>query len=394
MNKHLETVTIKLTCLGPVHVGSGDKLTKLQYIYDTKQRRAYFLNETAWIGLLSQKRLLSSFSDRIAAGSISDLYRWCTDNWITPAEIERVASGWATVAPAIERDSRLLNSITPLMRGADGRPYIPGSSIKGALRTAILHHLLTSNTLSAINKHAYWQQLGDLVRTRHMSDKDKLKKIEKLTAQIESDLLHRLELFDENNKKVPAKDAVTSVMKGIRVSDAFCTAPKAPPTCLLRKVDWQDAPGGRDPENYIALVRECFTPGTTLTFTLTVEPALTRAIGIASPADVLAAARSHAAHMLNIEKAAFGQRLGSLFSRMASANLILGGGSGFLDKTLLYSLATVNEARALTAALLDLRFAKHRHVQRDSRLAPRTLKLGIYNNERYLMGVCKLEQLP
>jgi len=300
-----------------------------------------------------------------------------------------VASGWAEVSPGIDRDNRRLNDIIPLIRCADGRPYIPGSSIKGALRTAIEHHLLTSDGAGSVNPNAFTGRIDNKIKNKSSEE------LAGLSQEMEQTLLHRLILSDERNNQVPAKEAVTSVMKGIRVSDAFCTSTKPLSTCLLRKIDWVAWTRNEGKENRIALVRECFVPGTTFGFTLTIEPAITRAIGLTSAASLLDVARKHSAHLLGLLKSAFGPQQPSVFSRRtAETSLFLGGGSGFLDKTLTYSLAAAAEARKITAKLLDLSFAKHRHVERDSLIAPRTLKLGVYRNERLLMGACKLEQKP
>lgn len=386
MNSNLDVHEVHLTCLAPVHIGSGEKFNKTEYIYDCRHNRAYFLDESAWIRFLSQRRLMTAFCHDVQSGVVRDLYRWCRENNIGDTDIARLAVGWAHVAVHNDHDTKYLNDLSPLLRGADGRPYIPGSSIKGALRTAILHHLL--GQCPPEQKRRYWQAFCGIIGAK--PDRRRLQElVNRLTAQVERDLLHKLLLRDEHGQAVDRRDAVTSVMKGLQVSDAYRV--EEPPTCIVRKIDWQIGSTNRAPEKALPLSRECFTPGTVFKFTLGVAPAVTGAIGLETAAQVLAAAREFTQHLLALEEAA-GEGLSDLFAAYRTANIVLGGGAGLLAKTLLYSLASREEARRMTAAMLDIQFTRfnksmHKHAARDAILSPRTIKLGYYQSQRYLQGL-------
>ena len=69
--------------------------------------------------------------------------------------------------------------------------------------------------------------------------------------------------------------------------------------------------------------------------------------------------------------------------------MILGGGTGFINKTILYALAS-NQRSAVRVVNALLKKAKR---NQDTELAPRTLKL-VYNaqDETFLMGLCRLKK--
>ena len=373
---------LTLTCLGPVHIGSGEQLDPTQYIYDDKERRAYFINESAWIRLLSERRFLKSFIDRFSGPAREkSIYRWCQEQGLNKQHYERIASGWAQVPIQADRDFSYLNKLSLLSRSADGRPYIPGSSIKGYLRTAILHHLIKN--LSPQQREAYWQGFKQIVNNR---DPRTLRKDTKdLMTKLEQNLLHKLTYTDRPD------NAVNSVMQGLRVADAYPIEVK--PTQIVRKLDWQVSEPRKDPEHYISLSRECFAPDTKLTCRLTIDTAFLSEIGINSLQELLGITADFTKHILTLERQAFGNHLRNVFADCSTANLFLGGGSGLLSKTLIYSLAAKDEARPITAAMLDMLFRKpfHKHVVRDKYLSPRTIKLGRLQNKTYRMGVCRLE---
>ena len=39
----------ELSCISPLHIGSGEKLSAFEYLYDRKGETVYFLDESKWI---------------------------------------------------------------------------------------------------------------------------------------------------------------------------------------------------------------------------------------------------------------------------------------------------------------------------------------------------------
>lgn len=126
--------TVKIETLTPVHIGSGNFL----------QNNSEFVNDNGFLYVIAPEKLLNAIGeDRL-------------DYWV--AAIERGSSVSELVAGIVKGTSpkeyakrciclctdRILNGQTTLkecMHDGRGVAYIPGSSIKGAIRTAILADL-------------------------------------------------------------------------------------------------------------------------------------------------------------------------------------------------------------------------------------------------------------
>lgn len=78
-------------------------------------------------------------------------------------------------------------------------------------------------------------------------------------------------------------------------------------------------------------------------------------------------------------------------SDIQKVDLLLGGGTGFLSKTLVYALAPRREdAVYVTRKLMEASFRNGKHF-RDKVISPHTLKLVRVGDNCYLMGLCYLE---
>ena len=125
-----------------------------------------------------------------------------------------------------------------------GRPYIPGSSLKGALRTIVLGNKICSNLKNyeedrrRICAAKYWHRASYL--SKEMAD------------------LERRAFSSEKGKK--------NSMCGLRISDSKPLSVKN--LTLCQKVD-VDVKGK---ENDLPIVRECLKPGTEVQFTMTIDP--------------------------------------------------------------------------------------------------------------------------
>ena len=100
MNEY-ETKTLHLSCLGPLHIGSGGegKLNKTQYVFDREELRLYFINESAWVAFLQQKRLLQLFEKYVtvqAARPALGIFDWLKQQGVA----DRTAEVMATILRA------------------------------------------------------------------------------------------------------------------------------------------------------------------------------------------------------------------------------------------------------------------------------------------------------
>lgn len=396
-----ESKKYELECLAPIHIGSGVRLKKYDYIYDGRGRvgTASFVSQGRLMRLLAAEGLVDAFAADLMGREVRDLGLWLREHHVQQARIKSIithqAKAYVSQLDQKELNKKTLNDLACMMTLADGRPYIPGSSIKGAMRTAILHHLLQQNQAL---KTKYWGEVTRAIGDRSANAGGLKKKLQRLALALENELLAQLDYRDAKGELSDA--AMRSVMRGLVVGDASPARPIS--TVILAKTD-ATTKRGRDgkSQHAIPLVRECLPTGARLGLQLSLDPAVTSTIGLDSIATLLEWCREYSQFGLELLDAAFGQRYSAAFGEAREAHLLLGGGTGFISKTLFYSLApsaTVG-GRAL-AVLLDRYFIDrrrnvpdHDHVRLDTTITPRTLKLAQTDEEHWLIGLATLREV-
>ena len=193
-------------------------------------------------------------------------------------------------------------------------------------------------------------------------------------------------------------------MRGLRVSDAACPADETD-SVILRKLDFTTGMEDGACENRLSLFRESIPAGRRLRFTITVDPAMLRTLGIRSIDEIIGMVRAYTADGLRLQEKVFGRQYPALFAAAKNADALLGGGTGFLSKTLVYALADSDkEARDFIVDYLDQTFTKrdpltwqrvpaHQHRAFDPAISPRTLKLARMDSEDWLMGLCSITEV-
>lgn len=389
---NLEKKNYELLCLSPVHVGNGQKLNASEYLYDRSKETVYFINQAKWIALLGRHQLLDQFfklvnGDRSGRNG-ENIWEWLIACGVRDEEIRFVAlrSALAETNTIITGKKKTLNDIVCQIALPTGAPYIPGSTIKGLLRTGILYGLLKKHPDKRV---FYWNEVKNSYN-RDLYKWDNI--IKEITKKIERDLLGKLycNRFEMGDKNV--SDAVKDALRGLMISDAVCIDENVR-TIVLQKLDLSTKNMGiTNRANKISLFRECLQPGTKLRFSITIDHAMLDVIGIDSVDEILAATHEFMQSGLQMQKSVFYSGYESEFKEALGADFLVGGGIGFLSKTLFYSLApSKEEGKKVLVDYLNKKFKKHKHRSLDNWLAPRTLKLTRARSEQ-IMGLCKVQE--
>lgn len=381
---------VKIKTCTPVHIGNGfGAIEKYQYIYEPEKKILSFIDEHKWIELITRKRLWSQYQEyvrrdnrNVQSKSIPSLIEWLRECRVTEQEIASVIRSKANVYTE-KLDQESLNKIQPLIAQADGRLYIPGSTIKGFVRSAILHHIIRQNRSAYRRK---WDELKQNIRSGRKRD------IERSIGNIEYQAfttLTKIEQKVNRGKPRPQRVLTASAMRGILISDAIATKPRSEtPTVLVKKIDV--SPNLRR-EHPLPIFRECIAPNTEFTATITLDLAMTRTIGINSLADLEKILYEYLRFAYAKQKEIFTPKYAKTFQNAESANLSLGGGTGFHTKTLIRSLAKdEGEARILIERILEKNF-EGEHVN-DKIISPRTLKITRMGAQAEFMGICTLTE--
>lgn len=346
---HLQEYTLTLTTKAPVFVGSGVVYGKMDYIFDAARQTVSFINQTQFFQLLIDRDLIDKYESFILNKRPTDTIQYFLKNIckLDAKTINSLIVNRVSAADALD-ENHSLKEIQAFIRRSDGHAYIPGSSLKGCLRTVLLTNMLLrdSNKAEPIN-----------------------------IKQLESKYLHTLQI----TKKRP--DMVNSVMRGISISDSEPIDEKN--MILASKID--SLPDGF--ENRINVVRQCVAPETKITFRLTLDQ------NLLSDANILTELRE----AIRAFDAFYIQEYNSYFAIKKEFEdlfrddfIVLGGGSGFFAKNLIYPLYAPNHAKAVETVSRSMQ-QKHKHEKDiEYGISPHTFKITEFDRFAYPIGLCQV----
>ena len=253
---------LTLTVEGLVHIGDGGKYGKKDYFL-TKQKTIAILNAPSFVSKLDQDQL-DDYCEFLKKDSRTGLQEYLDRK----KGLDAVAQG----ARLYTLDARLTRArrgsyqyfdIWRFVKDAHGCPYVPGSSIKGMLRTAILISLI------ARDRQAY-EQLYDREET--------------LSRRQSADGGIQRKAFWVGQLDRGGNSAVNDVLRYLSVSDSDPLS--VDDLVLAKKYDkFSQKDDGRqkkklgkisDEEAYyqgneLNIYRECLRPGATIRATLSVD---------------------------------------------------------------------------------------------------------------------------
>ncbi len=376
---------MKLTCQSPVHIGSGDIYQKNQYVYEEDGKRAhiYFLNESKWAEFLENEKLLDSFVSEIHRKfihfSIYDFLNAYRGNNCQPESLKGLMKKLVDSGVLLKPETadvpysknlrNALNDIHTFIKDSKGRMYVPGSSLKGAFRTAILFAMIKKERKKY---DKYWNDIATAARSG------------KYLKQNIGNVLDRLEreLFipiGEDRKR----NMVNSCLRGLTVGDSTAATL---PGLIVQKADLGET---EERPHTISLWRECMAPGDTVTFKLGIDSVEMKALGISDAKGLIQCLQDFVDFQCELLWKSFGDT--DEIQEMQHTDLLLGGGSGFLSKTVIYALAPdVQSGLDVVKRLMAEQFKRGHHDQGEH-ISPHTLKLAKRGNSYQVMGMCKLE---
>lgn len=124
---------MKIKILSPVHIGNGEKKNRMAII--EKDNRAYFINEDSCASLINNQGLTDKFIQWARQGG-NDISQFLKDYPDVEKELLKKPLYVLPIRGFIAREVNLH------IKDTNNQFYIPGSSIKGAIRTALLFTVL------------------------------------------------------------------------------------------------------------------------------------------------------------------------------------------------------------------------------------------------------------
>ena len=385
MSKRINHAQLLLTVVSPTNIGGPESLTTKDYMYNYDSGEVYLLNNYEWFRFLSRHNKLAEFElymqDEMVRPNGRTMYDWAK-NAIGASQLTKDTLGSAIgsiMKSSIYNKGRKnsLNDITPQIRGANGDVYIPGSSIKGVIDSAIISHMLRNNKAFRSTVQRALRKVLEVYKRKNA--RNLFKDIFKMVNLAILKHIHVL----TNNEGKPFKGILANAFRGISISDAMPMG--AIQTEVLKK---EDSCIDEDGTHAISVHRECILPNQKFSFTVTLDTAMTKEIGITSIDQVLDILQEDfdATHKLLASK--FKKVSPSIFKALEPANAYIGSNTGFVQKTIIMAAFTDDEKTGIDIikAILDVNFQKAEHDRKDTVMAPRAIKLVKWNGNYYEMG--------
>ncbi len=371
VNLRSEYYTITLKTVGPVYVGSRNRLSKKEYIYDIRNKKVMIPNFQKMYLDIKKSGLEKEFQKYLLGDDekVSTLHKWLLEHRFSEKDYSKWIEYELDCGDFIGKVKAL--EIRTFMKDGYGKAYIPGSSLKGALRTC----MLTANIL----KHEKYEKIALEVEQSAKVGGYRNTFLRKESEKLETECYHALGKTDAKT------DMVNDIMSGIIVSDS--NPIDNVDLVLCQKVEMHV----NGNEKRLNLLRECVKPGTEITFELEITREAKKA-GIDK--DVIMEA-------IKLTGDIYYDMFISKFPKMKELQqntIWLGGGSGFHTKTVINALFSDNDKKAVAVTnnifynTLGKKYKEHKH-DRDKMqgVAPHILKVTKYCGRTYQMGSCRVK---
>lgn len=141
MSEYLKYYKVKLHVLSPVHIGSGTKIGKKEYIYMPWNHQVIIPDIQKMYAELQKKHLEKEFETYMLDTRTKGLAlgKWLSTHKFQSKDYDKWTLYQMDAGEAFaNRESAPPKEIDTFVKDAYGMPYVPGSSIKGMIRTALI----------------------------------------------------------------------------------------------------------------------------------------------------------------------------------------------------------------------------------------------------------------
>ncbi|MEY8516214.1 type III-A CRISPR-associated RAMP protein Csm5 [Lachnospiraceae bacterium 29-84] len=369
MKEVYQVYDLVLTVEGPVFIGNGKEIGKKEYAFFPQDQRVAVMDPVKLSWLLAKEGLMEAYEAFLFGKGREDVGRWLEEHGILRGQYLPCARYEIDGADAVLEPWGKL-PILEFNKDPYGNPYVPGSSIKGMLRTILLAN-------DMMERPGKYQDVKKGVSDALMQNKKTGRPFRGIckreSAQMEQ-AAYRTLGRNFRRPDSPANDKLA----GLLVGDS------KPLSCedlvLCQRVELHTD----GTEKRLNMLREALRPGTVIQCQVTVD---TTICDITKDSLVQAVAR-------------FGQMYHACFLKNypglglpEGQDVWLGGGVGFATKTGVYPLFGEKEG---VQAAMDIFQAtgvprSHKHEEDQALgVSPHVCKVAYYKGERRQMGHCRM----
>ncbi|MCI6855542.1 MAG: type III-A CRISPR-associated RAMP protein Csm5 [Firmicutes bacterium] len=381
---YLKKYRVTLTTRGPLYIGSGQQLKKNDWIMSGEKGYVFDLRKLYLF--LEKKNLLNKYEafvigeeaekgkekEKEKAQSLKD---WL-NVVLSAEELEELkceATRYTFDCNGLKEDYQ--NDLQLFVKDGLGRPYVPGSSLKGAIRSILLSQKLQDEPSG---------RAEEVIINR--ANKKKLKETSR-----------NLEKENFNIRNLQNNNLRQDIMAAVRISDSLPVDTDWLVICEKYDV-YPD--GGVPKKRSVNVLRECICPGTKIVFDLTIDESVFRDIPEDERIDIGMIERAIATFSENYQQYFTGKFKTVGKESIDKDTIFLGGGSGYHSKTVTIGLLKEKHEDKIIKVSADILHhslskemqSKVKHAQDEKRyhVSPHMLKLTQYHDELYQLGMCRI----
>ena len=373
MESYLKRYTFEIKTLSPVFIGGGVVSGKKEYLYDRDKNEIIFFDlRKMYSGLMKLKKL-DAFEEYMLYDR-RDLSSFFYYHHIS----EKQYKPWIDYQiPVGDRNmvTRSSSDVLRFIKDGHGMPYMPGSSLKGALRTILMSDYYLHHSKAA-------EETANDVRREPKGNRNTY--MAGVNRHMANQVLHK-----QITEETKLEDMQNDVLRGLIVSDSDPIDKNA--LCVCQKIEHTvDGETKR-----LNLLRECLKPGVSVRFSVTLDTSI-------CPFTTLQIAEAVTGWFKHYH-AEFSSKFRNAPVIPVSENknrfFFLGGGAGYATKTLTYALMQGEDAhreigKIINNTLPDKQKREHNH-ESDYRkgVSPHILKCTIFEGKSYQMGACWMKSI-
>ena len=370
---------MKLEVLTPLHIGGADyksKLDKKEYIFDKDKKTLTLIDNEKFIGFLIKKNLFEKYiayiENNVNAKVMIQNRNINLLNFLKANNIDKDIQDFRKKAPIkLDMNIENMNDIKLMLRDVQGKPYIPGTSIKGALINLLLVDYIIKN------REEFFKEKRIILSECKKTNDDRsirgLKNdIKKIVNQIEKSIV-----YGDN------KELEKSKRFGISVSDSYSYSNTR--TNFYQDIDEKRTTKvGEDKTKSMPVAREYIIANSIFDFDITLDIDLLEEskLKIKNIDDLIDSIENAMSYLINVLEDKNSPR---------TENLVLGANTGFLQKTIVYALFEDDKERLEVVKKMvhkNQRNAIGNHL--NDKFSPRVLNRIKINNKNQLAGLVKI----
>lgn len=375
---------MNLEVLTPLHISGADyksRLGKKEYVFNKEEKILTLIDNEKFVGFLIKKNLfdkyISYIENSVNAKVMIQNRNINLLNFLKANNIDKDIKEYRKKAPIkVDMNIENMNDIKLMTRNVLGKPYIQGSSIKGALVNFLLVDYIINN------RNEFLKEKKEILsECRRANDDRSIKnlknEIKKIISRIEKFIIYGDNKELEKSKKF-----------GISISDSYNYYDTR--TNFYQDIDEKRNTKTENEKNKtMPVVREYIMVNSKFDFDITLDMDLLKEseLKIKNINDLINSLENSVAYLINILEDKNSPR---------TENLILGANTGFLQKTVVYALFEDKEERLEVIKKLLHKSSKNaigNHL--NDKFAPRVLnriKMGGKNQLAGLVRIKKVEE--